>query len=146
MWLHLREFRSNYMKKYWARLFGGLREGDVEWIVRELIPKDNIVCGRNISFLLLAELEEFDHMPLHYSLWEYYILSNVKALGVTLEMSIRNALIKSTTAVKPGSLITEDAQIHLLDFMMFEECYSIIYQKLVDAKIIYPSKRKRKSS
>ncbi|MCE2055140.1 hypothetical protein HAX54_042056 [Datura stramonium] len=54
MWLHLREFRPNHTKKYCARLFGGLREGDVECTIRELIPKDNIVRGRNIPFLLLA--------------------------------------------------------------------------------------------
>ncbi|MCE5166542.1 hypothetical protein HAX54_021513 [Datura stramonium] len=48
--------------------------------------------------------------------------------------------------VKPETPITEDARIHLLDFIGFEESYAIIYQKLIDAKIIYPFEKKRKSS
>ncbi|MCD7469812.1 hypothetical protein HAX54_009062 [Datura stramonium] len=49
-------YRPNHTKKYWARLFGGLREGDVEWKIRELMPKNNIVHGRNIPFLPFARI------------------------------------------------------------------------------------------
>lgn len=54
--------------------------------------------------------------------------------------------ILASDQVKPKTLITEDAQIHLFDFTAFEERYTIVYQKLINAKIIYPFERKRKSS
>ncbi|MCD7464711.1 hypothetical protein HAX54_053277 [Datura stramonium] len=48
--------------------------------------------------------------------------------------------------VKPGTPITKDVQIYRLDFTAFEERYTTIYQKLVDAKIIYTFQRKKKPS
>ncbi|MCD7473562.1 hypothetical protein HAX54_015497 [Datura stramonium] len=47
--------------------------------------------------------------------------------------------------VKSGTPITKDVRIYRLNCTTFEEHYTTIYQKLVDAKIIYPFQRKKKS-
>ncbi|MCD9645797.1 hypothetical protein HAX54_035052 [Datura stramonium] len=47
--------------------------------------------------------------------------------------------------VNPETPITKDVLIYRLDFTAFKECYTTIYQKLVDAKIIYPFQRKKSS-
>ncbi|MCD7464672.1 hypothetical protein HAX54_053205 [Datura stramonium] len=102
MWLYLRDFRPKHTKKYWARLFGGPREGDVQWTIRELIPKDNIVRGRNIPFLLLAGIRGVrPYAPIRV-LRQFGIKKNC-ASGTRLQDQTKEGNLQGTTK-RPISL------------------------------------------
>ncbi|MCD9644134.1 hypothetical protein HAX54_032120 [Datura stramonium] len=71
------------------------------WPVRFIQGNEQIMLKAHSRNYLTQRSSHVPQFIKHYSLWEYCTPSKEEALGETLEMSIRDAFITSTTIVIP---------------------------------------------